>query len=151
MRISKKGVLLVQKLDSDAKHEASRQKRMQDQLQQNSFNTSSHGEVIRMKDISYSHPMSNIEHTIMEIHDILRSYYKVARKRFTDNVFIQAADYYLVTGPNTPLKLFSPSFVSNLTESQLENIAGEDVMMRRKRAALVSDIKRLEAAKRVLA
>ena len=31
-------------------------------------------------------PVGNMEHTVRDIHDILRSYYKVARKRFVDNV-----------------------------------------------------------------
>lgn len=36
------------------------------------------------------------DHTVQDIHGILESYYKVARKRFVDNVCMQAVDYYLV-------------------------------------------------------
>jgi hypothetical protein len=35
--------------------------------------------------------MSNIAHIVQDLSDILRSYYKVARKRFVDNVCMQAA------------------------------------------------------------
>jgi hypothetical protein len=94
--------------------------------------------------------MSNENHVVQEVHDILEAYYKVARKRFTDNLCIQAADYYLVTGPHSPLKLFSPSFVTSLTEDQLMEIAGEDAALRRKRATLVKKIADLEAGKKVL-
>ena len=94
--------------------------------------------------------MSNVEHVVQEVHDILKSYYKVARKRFVDNLVMQAADYHLVTGPCSPLKLFSPSFVSELTDEQLLEIAGEDAALRSKRAALNKEIKDLEAGKKVL-
>ena len=63
---------------------------------------------------------------------------------------MQAADYHLVTGPYSPLKLFSPSFVSQLTEEQLEEIAGEDATLKRKRAALNKEIANLETGKAVL-
>lgn len=33
-----------------------------------------------------SNNMSNFEHTLNDLHDILEAYYKVARKRFVDNV-----------------------------------------------------------------
>jgi hypothetical protein len=94
--------------------------------------------------------MSNVNHVVQEVHDILEAYYKVARKRFTDNLCMQAADYYLVTGPHSPLRLFSPSFVTKLSEEQLMEIAGEDAALRRKRAALNKKISDLEAGKKVL-
>lgn len=94
--------------------------------------------------------MSNVEHTVREIHDILRSYYKVARKRFVDNVCMHAASYHLIDGPDTPLKLFSPSLVNALTPEQLEEIAGEDAMLKRRRAQLKKEIKELEDGKKIL-
>jgi hypothetical protein len=106
---------------------------------------------VALDDIMQNHPMSNSEHTIHEVHDILKAYYKVARKRFVDNVLMQAADFQLVTGPKNPLKLFSPQFVSNLSDEQLEEIAGEDVGLRRKRVALAKEVKDLEVGKKILA
>lgn len=93
---------------------------------------------------------SNSEHAISDLHDILKSYYKVARKRFVDCVIKQAADHGLITGPETPVKLLSPTFVSELTPEQLEAIAGEDIITRRKRKQLKRDIENLEKGKKVL-
>ena len=92
----------------------------------------------------------NLEHTVCDLHDILRSYYKVARKRFVDNVCMQAADFYLVTGPDTPIKVFSPKFVHKLSSEQLDSIAGEDASRKRKRAELKREIESLEQARKLL-
>ena len=94
--------------------------------------------------------MSNTEHTVREMHDILCAYYKVARKRFVDNMVMQAAEYYLVSGPDSPLKLFRPTFVAELTEEQLEEIAGEEIGLKRMRRQLKKEISDLEAGKRIL-
>ena len=94
--------------------------------------------------------LSNLEHTVCDLHDILKSYYKVARKRFVDNVCMQAADFHLVTGPDTPVRVFSPKFVSKLSPEQLETIAGEDISRKRKRAELEREIKSLEKARKFL-
>lgn len=91
-----------------------------------------------------------MESIVRNIHDIFGSYYQIARERFVDNVWMQAASYRLVTGPDTPLKLLSPSFISSLTADQLEEIAGEDGRLKRKRRALLKEIKDLEAGKKIL-
>lgn len=67
-----------------------------------------------------------------------------------DNVCMQAADYHLVTGPETPMGLFSPSFVGSLSKEQLEDIAGEEGALKRKRHQLQKKIKDLWEAKRIL-
>jgi hypothetical protein len=113
-------------------------------------NSHSSGGTVHIDDVIQTRSMSNLQHVVQEAHDILESYYKVARKRFVDNLCMQAADYYLVTGPGSPLKLFSPTFVTKLTEDQLMEIAGEDAALRRKRAALEKKIADLEAGKKVL-
>lgn len=115
-----------------------------------SINDCKYGTVVPLNLIMENHPMSNIDHTVQDIHDILSSYYKVARKRFVDNVCLQATGYHLVHGPNTPLKLFSPEFVSDLSDEQLEEIAGEDLALKRKRAQLKKEIHDLEAGRRTL-
>ena len=63
---------------------------------------------------------------------------------------MQAADYHLVTGPDTPIKVFSPAFVSELSPEQLEIIPGEDVVTKRKRAELQREIDSLEEGKKLL-
>ncbi|THX71492.1 dynamin GTPase [Aureobasidium pullulans] len=138
--------------------EKSRQKRLRASLEkQATVHPSPFGvggvsrSMIALDDIVQNHPMSNAEHVVYEVHDILKAYYKVARKRFVDNVCMQAADYLLVTGPNNPLKLFSPQFVSSLTDDQLEEIAGEDAGLRRRRIALAKEVKDMEVGKKILA
>ena len=93
---------------------------------------------------------SNTDHTIRDLHDILKSYYKVARKRFVDVVCMQAVDHHLITGPAAPVKLFSSAFVIGLKEDQLERIAGEDVSTKRKREELRREIENLTNGKKIL-
>lgn len=92
---------------------------------------------------------SNLKHTVDDLHDILHSYYKVARKRFVDVVCMQATDYFLVTGHDSPIQVFSPKFVSDLTNEQLEAIAGEDLVSKRKREDLKRKIENLEMGKKI--
>ncbi|KAG9572223.1 dynamin GTPase, partial [Aureobasidium melanogenum] len=135
--------------------EKSRQKRLRASLEKHTtVQTNGYGvprSTIALDDIVQNHPMSNAQHTVFEVHDILKAYYKVARKRFVDNVCMQAADYLLVTGPNNPLKILSPQFVSALSDEQLEEIAGEDIGLRRKRTALAKEVKDMEIGKKILA
>ena len=116
-----------------------------------SIDDRTHGSVVRIQDLTNrSDHMSNTEHAVRELHDILHSYYKVAHKRFADSVCMQATDHFLVNGPSTPLTLFSPMFVSALSAEQLESIAGEDQGTRRTRASLKKDMTSLEEAMRIL-
>lgn len=128
----------------------SRQKRFSSAAAKMSLDGCQHGTVVRLADITQQHDMSNEEHTVQDLHDILQSYYKVARKRFVDNICMQAVDYYLVTGPKTPMGLFSPNFVANLTKDQLEDIAGEEESLKSTRRHLSKKLKDLEEAKKIL-
>lgn len=109
------------------------------------------GDVIKVTDLHQASNMSNSESTIQLLHDTLKSYYKVARKRFVDNICMQAADYHLVRGPDTAVKVFSPSFVSDLTPEQLGRIAGEDAFTKRSRTELTRQVESLRKAKKLLA
>ncbi|KAJ5124287.1 Dynamin [Penicillium bovifimosum] len=111
---------------------------------------SQHGEVVRVSDLSYCDNMSNVEHTVHDLHDILQAYYKVARKRFVDNVCMQGADYFLVTGPEAPMKLFSSSWVNGLSDKALEEIAGEGGNTKRRRLQLQKEIADLEVGRKIL-
>jgi hypothetical protein len=106
--------------------------------------------VVRVRDLSYQENMSNAQHTIQDIHDILESYYKVALKRFVDNVCMQAADHFLVSGPAAPMKLFSPSWVNGFSNEKLEEIVGEEPKTKRRRRQLHKEIDELEAGRKVL-
>lgn len=94
--------------------------------------------------------MSTADSVVRNVHDIFESYYRIARERFVDNVWMQAASYHLVTGPDTPLKLLSPSFISSLNSDQLEDIAGEDLGLKRKRKTLIKELLGLEAGRKIL-
>lgn len=109
-----------------------------------------YGSVVRINDFIQEQSASTVESIVRSIHDIFESYYKIARERFVDNVWVQAVSYYLVTGPDTPLKLLSPSFIASLTPDQLEDIAGEDAGLKRKHKILIKEIEDLEAGKKIL-
>lgn len=93
---------------------------------------------------------SNVKHVKEEIHDILFSYYRVARKRFVDNVYHQAIDHYLLTGPLSPLVVFSQEWVIKLEAEQLETIASESFTTKERRATLTTTINDLMIAMRIL-
>ena len=95
-------------------------------------------------------PIGNVEQTILDIHAILKSYYKVARKRFVDTVCMQGTDYHLLSSDDSPLRIFSPLFVSSLTNGQLESIAGEDPSSKRLRKTPKLEIEALEDGKKLL-
>jgi aromatic ring-opening dioxygenase LigB subunit len=117
---------------------------LQKQLSARKLSDCQHGEVVRLEDIVQSHPMSNNDHIIYEIHNILKSYYKLARKRFVDNMRKQVADHFLLIGPNTPLKLFSSKFVASLSPAKLEEVTSKEFGTKRQRADLKKDIGLLE-------
>ncbi|KAL8761455.1 MAG: hypothetical protein Q9184_002412 [Pyrenodesmia sp. 2 TL-2023] len=130
--------------------EKSRSKRTKDGLTKKAFISQNYGLVVKVDTMAPDTAGSNLDHTIQDIHDILRSYYKVARKRFVDVLCMQAADYCLVTGPDAPTRVFTPAFVSGLTAEQLEQIAGEEIGSRKKRVKLTREIGNLENGKSIL-
>lgn len=100
--------------------------------------------------IKQSMAMKNSEYAIQDIHDILESYYKVAKKRFVDTVCMQGSDFYLLTGPDSPLRIFGTAFVSELSPAQLDLIAGEGASVKQLRKSLKNEIASLEKGKRLL-
>jgi hypothetical protein len=128
----------------------SRQDRLRTHLAGKAISDCKHGTVVRLEDIVHSENQSNDDHVVLTIHDILASYYKVALKRFIDNVRMQVADDLLVTGPDTPLKIFSANFVLRMSMDTLEDVAGEDPSIKRRREELVREIKGLEDGKKVI-
>ncbi|MCJ1386401.1 hypothetical protein MMC17_009527 [Xylographa soralifera] len=127
-----------------------RQERVRQTMKEKSFDDCSHGTVVRLDDIITNRSLSNVEHVVQDLHDILRSYYKVSRKRFVDIVCMQGADYHVISGPLTPLKLFSPAFVGDMTVEQLAEIAGEDAVLKQKRERLRKEIEDLETGKKIM-
>lgn len=107
--------------------------------------------VIKLEQAGRAYAMSNDEHVIEEIHDILKSYYKVSRKTFVDNVCKQATNHFLLHSGNGPLRLFSPTFVNRLSNVELEEIAGEAPPLRRSRVQLKREVVSLREAMKILA
>ncbi|KAF3402392.1 Interferon-induced GTP-binding protein Mx1 [Talaromyces pinophilus] len=87
----------------------------------------------------------NDESAVYDIHDIVKSYYKVAMKRFLDNVIIQVIERH-VLGPNTPLRLFSSDFVDDSEDDQVKFIAAESSSTSMARSDLTTKLERLQKA-----
>lgn len=98
--------------------------------------------------MAQSHPMSNDDHIIYVIHDILKSYYKLSRKLFVDNMRKQVAEYCLLIEPSTPLKLFSSKFVVSV--SPLWSLRRLKSGTKQQRADLEKDIGLLEKGMAIL-
>lgn len=93
---------------------------------------------------------SNAEHAAEDIHDILKAYYAIAQSRFVDNVYHQAVDHCLLSGPRSPLALFSEQWVLELDAEKLDSIAGESHQTRDVRKRLGKTIQDLEGAIEIL-
>ena len=105
--------------------------------------------LLRLKDI-LGVVMSNDDHTIQDLHDTLKSYYKVARKRFVDAVCLQAVDHYLVSGKTSPLWIFSSEFIGKMSDGELNRIAGDEDETIRRRNALETELASLRQGERIL-
>lgn len=93
---------------------------------------------------------NSIETTKTGIHDVLRSYYNIARSRFVDVLCQQVIDHYLLYSSDGPLTILSGSVVLKMTPEQLETIAGEDMLSRERREKLAQDIDSLTKALKIL-
>ncbi|XWX00709.1 hypothetical protein V2A60_008730 [Cordyceps javanica] len=67
--------------------------------------------------------ISNEDQAIIDLHDVLKTYYKVAMKRFADYVVINVVERLL--SEKDALKFFSPEYVGGLSDSELAEIAAE--------------------------
>ncbi|KAI9651731.1 MAG: hypothetical protein M1829_002462 [Trizodia sp. TS-e1964] len=92
----------------------------------------------------------SLQQTAEEIHDVLKSYYKIAQRRFVDNIYNQAIGHFLLTGSESPLQVLCPEWVLSLPAKQLERIAAEDSGTRGRRNQLSKKIDDLEMAKTIL-
>ncbi|KAK0714521.1 interferon-induced GTP-binding protein mx2 [Lasiosphaeris hirsuta] len=107
--------------------------------------------VVEYKDIETAITnRSNEAYEKEDIHDILEAYYNVARKRFVDNVWHQAVDHVLLSGPTSPLGLFSEQWVIQLDRKKLEMVAGEPLGVTERREALSKRMLDLKEAMNVL-
>lgn len=100
--------------------------------------------------LAFSADKANGRQVCEDIHDILKSYYEVSRKRFVDTICQQVIDHDLLNGKGSPLRLFRPELVLGMDEVRLEMIAGEDSITRGQREKLGIEMQSLEAALKVL-
>ncbi|ENH74233.1 Interferon-induced GTP-binding protein Mx [Fusarium oxysporum f. sp. cubense race 1] len=108
-------------------------------------------QVVKLDDISsVVNNQSNTQHTAEEIHDILQAYYKVARKRFVDNIYHQAVDHCLLSGPSSPLILFCEQWVLDLSDEKLQLIASESRATQERRQSLQTALQDLAQAIEIL-
>ncbi|KAF6816999.1 interferon-induced gtp-binding protein mx2 [Colletotrichum sojae] len=107
--------------------------------------------VVHWKDIlNPSTVPTGIEETCHAIHDVLESYYGIARARFVDMVCTQVVDHFLLGGNKSPLGVLSTNRVFEMSSEQLRMVAGEDSVTKSTREMLVSNINMFEAAKKIL-
>jgi hypothetical protein len=97
--------------------------------------------------LGLKHP---VQLTRQEIHDVLCSYYDIARDRFVDMICLQVIHYYLLHAPDSPLNVLSDMVVLKMTPNQLDTIAGEDTLSRERRKQLEADIDVLQKALKIL-
>ncbi|KAL4733846.1 P-loop containing nucleoside triphosphate hydrolase protein [Aspergillus similis] len=89
--------------------------------------------------------LSNEDQAVNDIHDILKAYYKVALKRFADNVVIQIVERYIL-GQDGPFGALCSDMVNDMEEGELLEIAGENYMTSSLRNELVSRCERFQQA-----
>jgi hypothetical protein len=74
----------------------------------------------------------------------------VARERFVDNVYHQAVDHCLLTGPMSPLSVLTQDWVAALDRDQLEALVGESDSLKDRRSELMRQKNKLEEAMKIL-
>lgn len=106
--------------------------------------------VMNFKSMTAVGHLSNEASAVHDIHDALKAYYKVAMKRFVDNVKLQVIERCLFK-ENGPPHIFSPDWASTLSIADLHAIAGESFSTSDARTTLEDQISRLEKAKKICA
>lgn len=114
------------------------------------FKTADGRESVPLNDILNLQYDSNDSRIVHEIHDLLDAYYTVALTRFTENVFRKVGGALFTSGRNTPLRLFSSSFIHNLTDEKILQLARETSKTTRDRARLLDKKAKLERAKEIM-
>lgn len=101
-------------------------------------------EIILQDMIKATH-LTNEDSAVLDIHDILKAYYKVAEHRFVDNVTKQVVERHYL-GLEGPLRHITPAFVGGLTDEELRNVGGESEATSLERIRLSAQLAQLEKA-----
>ena len=106
--------------------------------------------LLRLSDVTKFY-QSNEDHEVEAIHDTLKSYCKVARKRFVGNVYMQVIDHLLLTSDtSSPFKIFTPAWVGSLSDADLADIAGETESITYRRKVLQEEIESFQQGLKIL-
>lgn len=122
-----------------------RLERIQARLKNVGFNSDGQYHFVSLSMLTETIHLSNEDQAVYDIHDILKSYYKVAVKRFLDNVVIQVVERHIL-GKEGPLKLFSAKLVADLSDDDVAFIAAGSYSTSAARAELKSKLQRLRQA-----
>ena len=100
---------------------------------------------VDLKAVANKAHLSNEDQAVNDIHDILKAYYKVALKRFTDNIVIQVVErcYLSSTGP---IKSISAEYIGGLPDTDLAHLAAENYATSSSRNDVNAKLERLEKA-----
>ncbi|KAK6523000.1 hypothetical protein TWF281_002423 [Arthrobotrys megalospora] len=101
--------------------------------------------VVDLNTVAKIFNLSNEDTTVRDVHDILKSYYDISMKRFTDNVVVQVIERHLL-GNYGPIRLLKSEYVSGLEDLELRNIASEDYQAAAKRRELQGKLERARSA-----
>lgn len=101
--------------------------------------------VINLAQVAAVAHLSNEEQAIYDIHNILKAYYKVAIKCFTDNVMLHAVERCYVSSESS-ITFISPEFVGELSNEELSSIAAESYATSSMRVKSRSRLERSENA-----
>ncbi|KAF2032549.1 dynamin [Setomelanomma holmii] len=89
--------------------------------------------------------LSNEDQAVNDIHDILKAYYKVTMKRFTDNIVLQVTERYIL-GPGGHVKTLSSDLIGELQDNELRELAGENFATSTARTELALRCEHLQKA-----
>nr|POE96532.1 interferon-induced gtp-binding protein mx2 [Quercus suber] len=92
--------------------------------------------------------LSNEDQAVFDIHDILRAYYKVAIKRFNDNVVLQVVERCYL-GESGPVKCVNPGYIGELSDEELSDLAAENYATSSARNETSQRLDRLERALKI--
>ncbi|KAI2823747.1 hypothetical protein CBS147321_11058 [Aspergillus niger] len=98
---------------------------------------------IDVKELLIRAHQTNNDQAVDDIHDILKSFYKVAMKRFNDNVVVQVVERCIL-GDEGAFQALTPEMIGDLTDRALEDIAGENYATSSARNDLISKIDRFQ-------
>lgn len=121
-----------------------RTERVTNRLRDLGLSDSQHAQVTLTQALRAAH-RGNEDQAVYDIHDNLKAYYKVALKRFMDNVVIQCVERYFL-GADGPVKHISPAYVGSLSDDELDTIAAENYATSMLRAEVSQRLQRLEKA-----